>query len=193
MRNHALSAHYTVCRRSTCCMVFNVTPLPIKALIHSLVLHFNQSSNSLVQHNQPTFAFWDRQSWRAFPKSRPKMPRDRASGWWGYIDDYIQDNYHQKEKLVHPKQCGTTWVLVFLNIFPSSQPGNYVRTVHRTEKSFQACNDIVACFNERAKVEKQYAQQLNQWSNKWKTIVDSREYEKQHVRDPLNREQAFLM
>ncbi|KAI9531769.1 hypothetical protein NQZ68_038162 [Dissostichus eleginoides] len=53
-------------------------------------------------------------------------------------------------------------------------PGNYVRTVHRTEKSFQACNDIVACFNERAKVEKQYAQQLNQWSNKWKTIVDSR-------------------
>ncbi|XP_029705047.1 protein kinase C and casein kinase substrate in neurons protein 3-like isoform X1 [Takifugu rubripes] len=53
-------------------------------------------------------------------------------------------------------------------------PGNYVRTVHRTEQSFQACNDIVACFVERAKVEKQYAQQLNQWSNKWKSIVDSR-------------------
>lgn len=59
-----------------------------------------------------------------------------------------------------------------------SQPGNYVRTVHRTEKSFQACNDIVACFTERAKVEKQYAQQLSQWSSKWKSIVDSREYEK---------------
>ncbi|XP_013863599.1 protein kinase C and casein kinase substrate in neurons protein 3 isoform X1 [Austrofundulus limnaeus] len=53
-------------------------------------------------------------------------------------------------------------------------PGNYVRTVHRTEQSFQACNDIVACFTERAKVEKQYAQQLSQWSNKWKAIVDSR-------------------
>ncbi|XP_047465515.1 protein kinase C and casein kinase substrate in neurons protein 1-like isoform X2 [Mugil cephalus] len=53
-------------------------------------------------------------------------------------------------------------------------PGNYVRTVHRTEQSFQACNDIVACFMERAKVEKQYAQQLSQWSSKWKSIVDSR-------------------
>ncbi|CAG04381.1 unnamed protein product, partial [Tetraodon nigroviridis] len=52
--------------------------------------------------------------------------------------------------------------------------GNYVRTVQRTEQSFQACNDIVACFVERAKVEKQYAQQLSQWSNKWKSIVDSR-------------------
>ncbi|KAF7204641.1 protein kinase C and casein kinase II substrate protein 3 isoform X2 [Nothobranchius furzeri] len=53
-------------------------------------------------------------------------------------------------------------------------PGNYVRTVHRTEQSFRACNDIVACFVERAKVEKQYAQQLNQWSNKWKSVVDTR-------------------
>ncbi|XP_068440024.1 protein kinase C and casein kinase substrate in neurons protein 1-like [Clinocottus analis] len=53
-------------------------------------------------------------------------------------------------------------------------PRNYVRTVHRTEQSFQACNDIVACFTERAKVEKQYAQQLSQWSSKWKSIVDSR-------------------
>ncbi|XP_028989926.1 protein kinase C and casein kinase substrate in neurons protein 3-like isoform X2 [Betta splendens] len=53
-------------------------------------------------------------------------------------------------------------------------PGNYVATVHRTEQSFQACNDIVACFAERAKVEKQYAQQLSQWSSKWKSIVDSR-------------------
>ncbi|XP_034414726.1 protein kinase C and casein kinase substrate in neurons protein 1-like isoform X2 [Cyclopterus lumpus] len=53
-------------------------------------------------------------------------------------------------------------------------PGNYVRTVHRTEQSFQACNDIVACFTERAKVEKQYAQQLSQWSSKWKSIVESR-------------------
>ncbi|XP_054609561.1 protein kinase C and casein kinase substrate in neurons protein 3-like [Dunckerocampus dactyliophorus] len=53
-------------------------------------------------------------------------------------------------------------------------PGNYVRTVHRTQQSYQACNDIMACFTERARVEKQYAQQLSQWSNKWKSKVDSR-------------------
>ncbi|KAM3592784.1 uncharacterized protein V6R79_024985 [Siganus canaliculatus] len=53
-------------------------------------------------------------------------------------------------------------------------PGNYAHTVRRTDQSYQACNDIMACFMERAKVEKQYAQQLSQWSNKWKSIVDSR-------------------
>ncbi|KAM4624201.1 protein kinase C and casein kinase substrate in neurons protein 1-like isoform 1-T2 [Polymixia lowei] len=53
-------------------------------------------------------------------------------------------------------------------------PGNYGRTVHRTDQCYQACNDIMACFLERAKVEKQYSQQLNQWSSKWKSIVDSR-------------------
>ncbi|KAM3859429.1 protein kinase C and casein kinase substrate in neurons protein 1-like [Diretmus argenteus] len=53
-------------------------------------------------------------------------------------------------------------------------PGNYEPTVLRTNQSYQACNDIMACFLERAKVEKQYAQQLNQWSSKWKAIVDSR-------------------
>lgn len=67
----------------------------------------------------------------------------------------------------------------------TSQPGNYVRTVHRTEKSFQACNDIVACFAERAKVEKQYAQQLSQWSSKWKSIVDSSMYGRLCDLEPL--------
>ncbi|KAL4617840.1 protein kinase C and casein kinase substrate in neurons protein 3-like isoform X1 [Arapaima gigas] len=52
-------------------------------------------------------------------------------------------------------------------------PGNYQRTVRRTEEAFQACNDIVACFQERARVEKQYAQQLSEWSTKWKPVVDS--------------------
>lgn len=63
-------------------------------------------------------------------------------------------------------------MLTFLRL--SSQPGKYVNTVHRTEHSYQACNDLMACFVERAKVEKQYAQQLSQWSSKWKSIVDSR-------------------
>lgn len=66
-------------------------------------------------------------------------------------------------------------------LLPFLKPGNFVRAVQRTDQSFQACNDIVACFAERAKVEKQYAQQLSQWSNKWKSIVDSRKYLKQHV------------
>lgn len=38
----------------------------------------------------------------------------------------------------------------------------------------------MACFLERAKVEKQYAQQLKQWSSKWKTVVDSRKYGRLH-------------
>lgn len=53
-------------------------------------------------------------------------------------------------------------------------PGNYERTVRRTDQSYQACNDIMACFLERARVEKHYAQQLSDWSTKWKAIVDSR-------------------
>lgn len=65
----------------------------------------------------------------------------------------------------------------FINSFSSSscrlQPGNYQRTVKRTEDAFQACNDIVACFQERARVERLYAQQLSEWSNKWKPVVDS--------------------
>lgn len=50
-------------------------------------------------------------------------------------------------------------------------PGNYQRTVRRTEDSFQACSDIVACFQERARLERQYAQQLSEWSTKWKPVV----------------------
>ncbi|KAI1884705.1 hypothetical protein AGOR_G00229170 [Albula goreensis] len=52
-------------------------------------------------------------------------------------------------------------------------PGNYQRTVKRTANSFQACNDVVACFQERARVERQYAQQLSEWSSKWRPLVDA--------------------
>lgn len=52
-------------------------------------------------------------------------------------------------------------------------PGNYHGTVKRTENAFQACNDMVACFQERARVERQYAQQLAEWSNKWKPLVNA--------------------
>ncbi|KAL7886946.1 hypothetical protein AOLI_G00046670 [Acnodon oligacanthus] len=53
-------------------------------------------------------------------------------------------------------------------------PGNYVDTVQRTQNAFQVCEDIVACFKDRARVEKRYAQQLKEWSSKWKSIADSR-------------------
>ncbi|KAJ8347243.1 hypothetical protein SKAU_G00286440 [Synaphobranchus kaupii] len=52
-------------------------------------------------------------------------------------------------------------------------PGNYQRTVKRTDDSFQACNDIVTCFQERARVERQYAQHLSEWTSKWRPLVDS--------------------
>ncbi|KAL0993309.1 hypothetical protein UPYG_G00105930 [Umbra pygmaea] len=52
-------------------------------------------------------------------------------------------------------------------------PGNYHQTVKRTEDAFQACNDIVTCFQERARVERLYAQQLSEWSNKWRPLVDA--------------------
>ncbi|XP_061761586.1 protein kinase C and casein kinase substrate in neurons protein 3 [Nerophis ophidion] len=52
-------------------------------------------------------------------------------------------------------------------------PGNYQRTVKRTEDAFQACNEIVTCFQERARVERQYAQQLSEWSAKWTPVVES--------------------
>lgn len=52
-------------------------------------------------------------------------------------------------------------------------PGNFQRTVRRTEDSFQACTDIVNCFQERARVERQYAQALSEWSQKWRPVVDS--------------------
>ncbi|XP_077476055.1 protein kinase C and casein kinase II substrate protein 3 [Stigmatopora argus] len=52
-------------------------------------------------------------------------------------------------------------------------PGNYQRTVRRTEDAFQACGDLATCFLERARVERQYALQLSEWSTKWKPHVDS--------------------
>lgn len=53
-------------------------------------------------------------------------------------------------------------------------PGNCAQTVHRTQDSYQVCNMIADCLKDRARVEKQYAKQLSEWSNKWKKITDSR-------------------
>ncbi len=54
-------------------------------------------------------------------------------------------------------------------------------TVQRTPESYQACKDIIACMKDRAHVERQYARQLTEWSNKWKAITETRECQKHIV------------
>ncbi|XP_005990976.1 protein kinase C and casein kinase substrate in neurons protein 1 [Latimeria chalumnae] len=51
-------------------------------------------------------------------------------------------------------------------------PGNYHSTVRRIDEGYRVCDDIIMCFQERAKIEKQYALQMEEWSKKWKPLVD---------------------
>ncbi|KAM4702557.1 protein kinase C and casein kinase substrate in neurons protein 1-like [Rhinophrynus dorsalis] len=52
-------------------------------------------------------------------------------------------------------------------------PNNYSSTVKRMEDGYRLCDEIVACFQDRAKIEKQYAMQMEEWTRKWKPLVDS--------------------
>uniref|UniRef100_A0A8C5Q6E9 Uncharacterized protein n=1 Tax=Leptobrachium leishanense TaxID=445787 RepID=A0A8C5Q6E9_9ANUR len=52
-------------------------------------------------------------------------------------------------------------------------PNNYSSTVKRTEDGYRLCDEIVACFQDRAKIERQYAIQMEEWTRKWKPLVDN--------------------
>jgi len=51
------------------------------------------------------------------------------------------------------------------------EPGNYKRTTKRVEDGEKLCRDLILLVQDRAKIEKEYAHQLKQWSNKWEGII----------------------
>ncbi|KAM6977199.1 protein kinase C and casein kinase substrate in neurons protein 1a isoform 1-T2 [Aplochiton taeniatus] len=50
--------------------------------------------------------------------------------------------------------------------------GNYKPAVKRFDDGHRLCNDLMACLQERAKIEKAYGDQLTAWSKRWRQLIE---------------------